>query len=468
MREAAAEALDAARARGASNAAVRIVERTRLSIEVRDGRPRVSKEETAGASVRALVDGAAGLAAGPRATREELAELVSRACAAAKCVAREARGNPIDPAPAAPAADRWQSACADDPFASPVDRWIDVLRRLDARLRAPAGVATARASFVFVRERSRLVTLEGASIDQSRTLVGARLAAVAARGSDSVERSFPLPSDEPTYTGGFEMLAGLRLEEEADRVAIEAAALLDAPPCPRGTKDLLVGGPQLAALVHATLGRALERDRARDGSAPALRVGDAIASEAVDLAADPTLAGGLASTAYDDEGIPTARFPLVRAGRVTAFLTSRETARSAGEPSSRGCARAADAGDPPSVRAPNLALAPGAIELVDLVADTKDAILVETPSSAELGSSTRYRVVPECAWEVRDGRRVRLLRSGAWIDATPELWKRCDALASSGAWRVWPTGLDAKGSPPREVLASAGVSVARFRGVELR
>src|SRR4030095_8556085 len=111
-----------------------------------------------------------------------------------------------------------------------------------------------------------------------------------------------------------------------------------APPCPAGARDLILGGAARATLLHVTIGRALAFDRARgldlagDGASyatpdklRALRLG----SEHANLVADATLPFGLATAAYDDEGVPAGRWELVRDGIVVGFLTNRALARGA-------------------------------------------------------------------------------------------------------------------------------------------
>src|SRR5207302_527029 len=48
-------------------------------------------------------------------------------------------------------------------------------------------------------------------------------------------------------------------------------------------------------------------------------------SGAMNITADPTSTGGLGTFGYDDEGVPAAPEPIVEAGVLRGFLTSRET-----------------------------------------------------------------------------------------------------------------------------------------------
>jgi TldD protein len=437
LREIAAAALDAARAAGAAHAEARIVETSKRRMEVRSGTPAIDSLEDAGSGVRALVDGACGFAAGPRLGRDELAELSGRACAAAKLLSRAARGNPIDLVPAPAVVDHWQTPCVVDPFSVPLEEVVELLRRCETILRERGEIVDALARIVFIQERSRFASTEGSWIEGLRTLVGARLEATASAGGKTVSRSF-LPEGGATFSGGYELLEGLRLPARAAALRDEAIDLLSAPPCPGGRRDLIVAGPALAELLASTL------------LVP--RKGERLASEVVRLVADAALPGGLATAPYDDEGVATSRFALIEAGVSVASPTTRELARSFGETASRGCARSHGWKAPPQARAPSLVLLPGTWALEDLIADTREGVLCEALAGISVDGASFHAAAP-AAWEIRDGRRGRRLRGASWAGSVGELWRACDAIGSEPAWQVWP----ARG-------ISVGAAPVRFRG----
>src|SRR5207253_10466191 len=114
-----------------------------------------------------------------------------------------------------------------------------------------------------------------------------------------------------------------------------AVALLTAELCPSGRMDVIIDAEQAALQVHESVGHPTELDRVYGTEAAyagtsflkpddlgSLRYG----SEHMHVTADPTTAGGLGTFAFDDEGVPAARQPIVEAGLLTGFLTSRETA----------------------------------------------------------------------------------------------------------------------------------------------
>src|SRR4029079_19265176 len=98
---------------------------------------------------------------------------------------------------------------------------------------------------------------------------------------------------------------------------------------------VVLDADQVALQVHESVGHPTELDRVygteasydgtsflKPGGLGGLRYG----SEHMNITADPTTPGGLGSFAFDDEGVPAARTPVVEQGVLTGFLTSRETA----------------------------------------------------------------------------------------------------------------------------------------------
>jgi len=102
-------------------------------------------------------------------------------------------------------------------------------------------------------------------------------------------------------------------------------------------------------------------------------------SELVSITADATLPGGLGSFAYDDEGVPAQRTPIVERGVFVGYMTSRESA-GALDLAATGAARADGWQRVPLVRMTNVSLEPSdehGMSLKEMVANTEDGILVD-------------------------------------------------------------------------------------------
>jgi len=278
---------------------------------------------------------------------------------------------------------------------------------------------------------------------------------------------------------GWEHFAALELPENAPRVAEQAIELLSAASCPLlDDATLILDSEQLALQIHESVGHAVELDRVLGGEASyagtswvrpedlnQVRYG----SELMTVIADATVPGGLGSYAWDDEGCPASATPIVTDGVLRGFLTSRETAAQIGLHHSGACMRASGFDRQPIVRMTNVSIAPGqAGTLDDLIADTDDGIYMETNRSWSIDQRRwQFQFGTEVAWEIKDGRRGRMLRNPSYAGVTPEFWGSLDAVGSASAWRLHGLVNCGKGEPGQLAHVSHGAAPARFRGVRV-
>jgi TldD protein len=269
---------------------------------------------------------------------------------------------------------------------------------------------------------------------------------------------------------------GLRLVDEAPRVAQEAAALVRADPCPSGLTTVVLDGDQVALQVHESVGHPTELDRVygteasyagtsflKPGDLGSLRYG----SEHMNITADPTTPGGLGSFAFDDEGVPAASTPVVEAGRLTGFLTSRETAARIGA-GNGGSMRADGWNRMPLVRMTNLHIEPGRGTLEDILADVDDGIYMETNRSWSIDDKRlNFQFGTQAAWEIKAGKRGRMLRDATYTGITPAFWGSLDAVAGRDSWQLYGLTNCGKGQPGQSAHVSHGAAPARFRNVQV-
>jgi TldD protein len=202
-------------------------------------------------------------------------------------------------------------------------------------------------------------------------------------------------------------------------------------------------------------------------------------SPVVNITADATLPRGLGTFGWDDEGSPAERFPVVEEGRFVSYLTSRETAWWLANhfqapstvrplPFSNGTMRADGWGRLPLIRMTNISLEPGTWTLEELIADTEDGLLLDTPKSWSLDDKRlNFHFGAEVAYEIKGGKLGRLLRDASYTDRTPRFWNSCDAVCDAGHWRLWGLPSCAKGEPMQIAHVAHGAAPARFRGVEV-
>jgi TldD protein len=458
-------------------AEARLVEERGERLAIRDGRPeQVASDGSRGVGIRVLAGATWGFACTADTSEGALVAAAARALAVARASGRLSRVRvdfPEQPARSGAYATRL----AVDPFTVPLETKLAALEAPERALRAgDARLQSAEAWMTWTRQRKRLVTTEGTDVAQTFTF-GTCGMHVYAVGDDGVaqRRSYPTWQGGDGFQGGYERVAAVGLGAAVDPVKDEALALLSAPPCPAGARALLLESSQVALQIHESCGHATELDRALGAEIslaggsflqPSMLSSLRYGSPHVTLVADATSDGGNGTFGGDDEGVPAGRHPLVDRGVFVDYLSSRETAATLGR-ASTGTMRAESWNRPPLIRMVNVSLDPGAAgALEDLVADTDDGVLMATDKSWSIDDlRLDFQFSCEAAWEIKRGRRVRLLRDPVYTGVTPRFWGSCDAVCGPGAWRLWGITQCGKGDPMQMMQVGHGASPARFRGV---
>jgi TldD protein len=445
-------------------------------IVTRNGRvERVSTSETDGIGVRVRTGGGWGFAG----TGEVSRAAAERALASALAIAEHQPVAPATPlAPAPPASGHWQGPCEHDPFTVSLEDKAGLLLAAEAALRTDPRIVRTHGECMSVRTTKAFASTEGAACTQVVTECGAGIEATAVDANELQMRSYPSQHGGSFAAAGWEHVLGLDLAANAPRVADEALALLAAPDCPAGPATVVLHGEQVAMQIHESIGHALELDRILGGEASyagtswvlpedlgSLRYG----SELLDVTADATLAGGLGSFGWDDEGVEAKVLPLIRGGVLLGALSSRDSAAAIGLDESGGCARAEGFARQPIVRMTNVSLEPGdAGTLADLIAATDRGFYLEGNRSWSIDDRRlQFRFGTELAREIVGGELGRLYRNASYSGLTPTFWAGLDAVCSPAAWRVWSVADCGKGEPGQMARVSHGAAAARFRDVDV-
>jgi TldD protein len=476
MQDLADRALNAAQLAGASYADVRVVESRSQMVEVKNRKPSALQETAGlGLGVRVLVDGGWGFAASATADAAEAERCATLACRVARASARF-RLKPIVLSPLAPAHARYETPLTRDPFTVPLSDKIDLLMRATGAMQGESAIAVAQGALRFWEEKKLFASSEGSRIEQRVVHSGAGICAYAKSDRDLQWRSYPNAFGGQYEAAGWELVERLDLEGHAAETAATAAALLTAPQCPAGVTTVILDGSQLSLQIHESCGHPTELDRVLGHEAnfagtsfltPDQLGGLRYGSQVVNLVADATSPRGLGTFGFDDEGVPAQKVDLVREGRFVGYLTSRETAPMLGQVSN-GTMRAESWAHIPLIRMTNINLEPGSWALDALIADTADGILMATNRSWSIDDRRfNFQFGTEVGWEIKDGRRGRLLRNCTYTGITPRFWNACDAVCDAADWEIWGTPNCGKGQPTQGMRTAQGASSARFRDVEV-
>jgi TldD protein len=472
-----ARALETARLKGAQYADVRIVNTVEQSLAVKNGRvDGLTHTESLGLGVRVLVDGAWGFASSHDLTAGEADQVADLAVRIAGASAL-AGGGPTRLGPPVTSQGTYTTPIQIDPWRVPTEEKLALLLQADAAMARVRGVKTRQGSLIFIREHKSFANSEGADIEQTIDEAGGGIAATAISDDDVQRRSYPNSMERQQGTAGWDFILTMDLPGHAERIATEAVQLLSAAPCPHDrVTTVILGGSQLALQIHESCGHPAELDRVfgteADYAGTSFLTTEKLGtfrygSEVVNLTADARHPAGLGTFGWDDEGLPAASTPLVRAGRFVGYLMSRETASKLGT-ISNGCMRASGWNRLPLVRMTNVSLEPGTWQFDDLIADTDDGVYMETNRSWSIDDKRyNFQFGTEIGYMIKNGKLGRLLKNCTYTGVTPEFWNNCDAVCNSDHWVMYGTPNCGKGQPAQIVHTGHGAAPARFRHVRI-
>jgi TldD protein len=474
-RELLARALETAKQKGASYADVRINRYVRQSVNTREKRvSNISNSESFGVGVRVIVDGTWGFAASQRVEPDEIDRIATQAVAIARAN-RVAQAKPVTLAPVKAYKDTWQTPTTKDPFRIPTERKVDLLLAINEAA-MKAGAAFVNSQFSFAKEEKHFASSEGSDIEQIiiRSNPSFTVTAVdRAAGKFKTRNTLA----EPVGTG-WEYIENYDWITEAQLASEQAKQKLTAKSIEPGAYDLILAPSNLWLTIHESVGHPTELDRALGYEAnyagTSFLTVDKLGkfkfgADIVNFFADRTQPLALATAGYDDDGVPTSEWDIVRNGVFVDYQTTREQAAWIGQNASHGCSYAQSWGDVPFQRMPNLSLRPGKekLTLQELIADTKRGLLADGRSSYSIDQQRyNFQFSAQLFHEIRDGKIVGLVEDAAYQAITPQFWNSCDRICSDG-YALGGSFSDGKGEPGQSNAVSHGCAAARFRNVNI-
>src|SRR5580692_11521985 len=481
MKDIASWALNVAAHRGASYADARIADDRSRVLSTKNGKVGgASDAESFGVGVRVIADGAWGFAASDDLSRAAVEATAARAVEIAKASAR-VKLHDIRLAAEKAVTAEWTTPFRIDPFTTSVEENLELLLKIDAELRGVAGVTLAETNMNFRREEQWFASSEGADIHQTKLTTGVGYAAYAFAGNEIQKRSYPNSYGGQWQNKGYELIDELKLLENARRIGEEAVALHNADQCPEGTFDIILESSQLGLQIHESVGHPIELDRVLGMEANfagtsfltldklrRLRYG----SDLVNVVADARQehGPGLGTFGYDDEGVPAQCTNIITNGLFTGYLSSRETAHTISETRSGGTLRAEGWNRLPMIRMTNISLLPGEkpLTLEQLIASTDHGVLMQTNRSWSIDDKRyNFQFGCEIGWEIKNGKRVRMVKNPSYSGITTEFWNSLDAICSRDEWTLWGTPNCGKGQPQQVMGTGHGAAPSRFRGVKV-
>jgi TldD protein len=487
-------ALNAATAAGASYCDVRIGRYMRQFVITREKQVQnVVNTETTGAGVRVIANGTWGFAATSDLSNAGIAKAAQQAVAIAKANSG-AQTKPVELAPVKGVGEvSWATPIKKNAMEVPVKEKVDMLLSANAAAMA-AGANFVNSLLFLVNEQKYFASTDGSYIDQdvhriwpTFTVTAIDKASGKFRSRDSFsspmgmgfeyldgDRHIELPNGLNAYSDRFNM------QEDAVAAAKQALEKLKAPTVKPGKYDLVLDPSHLWLTIHENVGHPLELDRvlgyeanyAGTSFATLDKLKDKFqyGNSRVNLFADKTQETTLGAVGYDDEGVKTKRWDLVKDGILVNYQAIRDQVGIIGQNESHGCCYADSWANVQFQRMANVSLAPGKtpLSVADMIKNVEKGIYIIGDGSFSIDQQ-RYNAQfgGQLFYEIKDGKIAGMVEDVAYQIRTPEFWNACSAICDERDYRFGGSFFDGKGQPGQVSAVSHGSSTTRFDGINV-
>ena len=427
----------------------------------------------AGFGVRVIHSGVWGFASSPIVTEEEIRRITRMATEVAKASAI-AKQRDVVLAPVSAYTEYWATPTQKNPDTlSRDDKQALVQRVVDIAVKNKE-VVSVNASVGIEHEWKYFASSEGSYIEQDVWSASPTFTVTARKNNETRSRTYT----GEMMTGGWEIAERAQMPENAERIAAEAVEFCTARPVEMGVKDVVMTPSHAMLTIHEIVGHATELDRilgyeANYAGTSFIKISDLnklkYGSKLFNVTADRTMPGGVGTVGFDDDGVKTQQWPLVREGILVGLQTNREMAHLIGEKESRGCTSANSWRDYPFLRMPNVHVEPGppgSPTPEQIIADTRDGVLIEGRGSYSIDQQ-RYngQFGGNAFWEIKNGKITRMVSNVTYNAITTDFWGNLDAISGKESWKMFGTGGDAKGQPTQTNSITHGSPYLRIRKI---
>jgi TldD protein len=491
-------ALNAAKAAGASYADVRIGRSLNQYVFTREKQVQnIVSTESYGVGIRVLVNGCWGFASTSVVTEASLA-------ATARVAADIAKANKlVMKEPVQLAAQQgygevsWKTPIQQSAFEVPIKQKVDLLLAANAAA-LDAGANYVNSGLFQVNEQKYFASTDGSYIDQdihrlwptfSATAVDTKSGKFRSRESLSAPVGLgyeyltpsaaeqvrgPQGTDTVGYKLRYDMLADAALAGK------QAKAKLTMKSVTPGKYDLVLDPGHLGLTIHESVGHPTELDRVLGYEANFAGTSFATlewkaknlpyGSKAVNIVADKLQPGSVGNVGYDDEGVKTREWDLIKEGKLVNYQKIRDQAHIVGQKESDGCAYAQSWEDVQFQRMPNVSLRPGTAKMSpdEMVKGVDKGIYIAGAGSFSIDQQRfNFQFGGQLFFAIEKGKITEPLEDVAYQSNTQEFWGACQGSCDASDYRLFGTFFDGKGQPAQVSSVSHGSATTRFNGVNV-
>ncbi|WP_375417825.1 TldD/PmbA family protein [uncultured Hymenobacter sp.] len=491
-------ALNAAKTAGATYADVRIGRYLNQSIFTREKQVQnIASGESYGAGVRVLAGGTWGFAATNSVTEASLAKTAQLAVQIAKANAKVQREKVVLAPQKGFGEVSWQTPIKQNAFTVPVAQKVELLLAANAQA-LDNGASFVNSSLFQINEQKYFASTDGSYIDQDVHRIWPTFSVTAIdrasgkfRTRDALsspmglgyEYLSPQAADKvagPAGTGltgyrnSYDLLADAALAARQVKQKLTAKSVL------AGKYDLVLDPNHLGLTIHESVGHPTELDRVLgyeanyagtsfatlDWKAKKLPYG----SKLVNIVADKLQPGSLGAVGYDDEGVKTKRWDLIKEGMLVDYQKIRDQAHILNQTESDGCCYADSWNSVQFQRMPNVSLQPGRAKLSvdELVKNVDKGIYIAGNGSFSIDQQRyNFQFGGQVFYAIEQGKITGMLEDVAYQANTQEFWNSCAAICDESDYRLFGSFFDGKGQPSQVSAVSHGSATTRFNGVNV-
>ncbi|MET4107383.1 TldD/PmbA family protein [Hymenobacter sp. UYP22] len=491
-------ALNAAKSAGASYADVRIGRYLNQGVFTREKQVQnIVSSESFGAGIRVIANGTWGFASTNQVTEAGIAKAAQLAVQIAKANSKVQKEQ-VKLAPQKGFGEvSWKAPIKQNAFEVPIKDKVDLL--LAANAKALENGASFVNSVLFqVNEQKYFASTDGSYIDQdihrifptfgvtvvdrasgkfrSRQALSSPMGLgyeyLTPKAEDKV--AGPQGSGVIGYKNSYDML------EDAALAAKQAKEKLTCKSVVPGKYDLVLDPHHLGLTIHESVGHPLELDRVLGYEANFAGTsfatlewkakGQPYGSKQVNIVADKLQPGSLGAVGYDDEGVKTKEWNLIKDGILVDYEKIRDQAHIVGQTESDGCCYSQSWQDVQFQRMPNVSLKPGAAKMSvdDMVKNVDKGIYIAGNGSFSIDQQ-RYnsQFGGQVFYAIEKGKITGMLEDVAYQTNTLEFWNSCAAVCDQSDYRFAGFFNDGKGQPSQSSAVSHGSSTTRFNSVNV-
>lgn len=451
----------------------------------------IANHQSSGFGVRVLVDGCWGFCASHNLSDIGVAEATQKAVAIAKA-SKLMQAEPVSWIERKGVGDQvWQTPIKEDPFSVSLREKIALLTEAASKAKR-AGATYVKNNLFLINEQKYFASSEESFIDQDIYRIWApfelhavdnRSGKVATRNGLSAPMGMgyeylqPRAQDRKThiithYDRSYDLV------EDAVAAAKQAREKLKAPVVKPGQYDLVLDPSLLFLVIHESIGHSLELDRILGHEANFAGTSFVnlpewqenllfMGNPSVNLFADRSQPGALGSVKYDDEGVRTSVWPIVKNGQIVGFPATREYWGISGR-DQIGCSFADSWSSMQILRMPNISLVPNAepLSLEAMIKSVDTGLYMSGRASYSIDQQrNNFQFGSQLCYEIKEGEIVGQVQDAVFQSDTRSFWQNYVGSCDMSDYRLGGSFYDGKGQPVQLSSVSHGSATSRFSDI---